>query len=41
MNNKEEIIDYNYNLYNFKNLIKKNFKDNINVYFRNHSKKYP
>ena len=33
MNNKEEIIDYNYNLYNFKNLIKKNFKDN-NVYFK-------
>ena len=39
MNNKEEIIDYDYNLYNFKKLIKKNFKDNINVYFRNFNRK--
>lgn len=39
MNNKEGILDYNYNLFNFKNLIKKNFKDNINVYFKNDKKK--
>lgn len=39
MNNKEEIIDYNYHEYNFKNLIKQNFKDDINIYFKNYNKK--
>ena len=39
MNNKEEIINYNYHQYKFKNLIKQNFKDNINIYFKNYNKK--
>lgn len=39
MNNKEEIIDYNYQQYNFKNLFKPNLKDDINIYFKDCNKK--